>query len=58
MRIAVMGLGSWGTAFSMVLADAGNDVTVWGRDEVSGVHGQRRACQPPVSSWYRHSCRA
>jgi len=32
MRIAVMGLGSWGTAFSMVLADAGNDVTVWGRD--------------------------
>ena len=33
MRIAVMGLGSWGTAFSMVLADAGNDVTIWGRDE-------------------------
>ena len=32
MRVAVMGLGSWGTAFSMVLADAGNEVIIWGRD--------------------------
>jgi glycerol-3-phosphate dehydrogenase (NAD(P)+) len=32
MRIAVMGSGSWGTAFAMVLADAGNDVILWGRD--------------------------
>ncbi len=32
MRVAVMGSGSWGTAFAMVLADAGNDVVVWGRD--------------------------
>jgi glycerol-3-phosphate dehydrogenase (NAD(P)+) len=32
-RIAVFGAGSWGTAFSMVLADAGNDVTIWGRRE-------------------------
>jgi glycerol-3-phosphate dehydrogenase (NAD(P)+) len=32
MRVAVMGSGSWGTAFSMVLADAGNDVVMWGRD--------------------------
>lgn len=30
-RIAVMGAGSWGTAFAMVLADAGNDVHLWGR---------------------------
>ena len=30
-RIAVMGAGSWGTAFSMVLADAGNQVLLWGR---------------------------
>lgn len=30
-RVAVMGAGSWGTAFSLVLADAGNSVTVWGR---------------------------
>src|SRR5215210_7425218 len=26
-----MGAGSWGTAFAMVLADAGNDVRLWGR---------------------------
>ncbi len=31
-RIAVMGSGSWGTAFSMVLSDAGNDVVLWGKD--------------------------
>jgi glycerol-3-phosphate dehydrogenase (NAD(P)+) len=27
-----MGSGSWGTAFGLVLADAGNDVVLWGRD--------------------------
>lgn len=32
-RIAVMGAGSWGTAFALVLADAGNEVRVWGRRE-------------------------
>ena len=32
-RIAVMGSGSWGTAFAMVLADAGADVALWGLDE-------------------------
>lgn len=31
-RIAVMGGGSWGTAFAMVLADAGGDVTIWARE--------------------------
>ncbi|ARQ68279.1 NAD(P)H-dependent glycerol-3-phosphate dehydrogenase [Streptomyces marincola] len=30
-RAAVYGTGSWGTAFAMVLADAGCDVTLWGR---------------------------
>lgn len=30
-RAAVLGAGSWGTAFSLVLADAGGDVTMWGR---------------------------
>jgi glycerol-3-phosphate dehydrogenase (NAD(P)+) len=30
-RVAVFGTGSWGTAFSMVLADAGSDVVMWGR---------------------------
>ncbi|MGH3917104.1 MAG: NAD(P)H-dependent glycerol-3-phosphate dehydrogenase [Pseudonocardiaceae bacterium] len=30
-RIAVMGAGSWGTAFAKVLADAGRDVVLWAR---------------------------
>jgi glycerol-3-phosphate dehydrogenase (NAD(P)+) len=30
-RIAVMGSGSWGTGFAMVLCDAGNDVRLWAR---------------------------
>jgi len=32
-KVAVFGAGSWGTAFSLVLADAGNDVMMWGRRE-------------------------
>ncbi|RFU87399.1 NAD(P)-dependent glycerol-3-phosphate dehydrogenase [Streptomyces triticagri] len=31
VKAAVFGTGSWGTAFAMVLADAGCDVTLWGR---------------------------
>ncbi len=30
-HVAVMGAGSWGTAFSLVLADAGREVRLWGR---------------------------
>ena len=30
-RVAVMGSGSWGTAFAKVLADAGHPVTMWAR---------------------------
>jgi glycerol-3-phosphate dehydrogenase (NAD(P)+) len=30
-RAAVLGAGSWGTAFAKVLADAGSDVTLWAR---------------------------
>ena len=30
-RAAVFGTGSWGTAFAMVLADAGCEVTLWAR---------------------------
>jgi glycerol-3-phosphate dehydrogenase (NAD(P)+) len=31
-RVAVLGAGSMGTTFAMVLADAGCEVTLWGRD--------------------------
>ena len=42
-RVAVLGTGSWGTAFSMVLADAGADVVLWGRrqevvDAITSTH--------------------
>ena len=32
VRAAVLGSGSWGTTFGAVLADAGCDVVLWGRD--------------------------
>lgn len=31
-RAAVLGTGSWGTTFAAVLADAGREVTLWGRN--------------------------
>ena len=31
-RATVVGTGAWGTTFAQVLADAGCDVTLWGRD--------------------------
>lgn len=37
-KAAVMGSGSWGTAFAKVLADAGTDVTMWAR-------------RPELASW-------
>lgn len=43
VKVAVMGTGSWGTTFGIVLADAGAQVAMWGRrpevcDEVSQRH--------------------
>lgn len=35
VKVAVMGGGSWGTAFAIVLADAGHDVHLWARREVT-----------------------
>jgi glycerol-3-phosphate dehydrogenase (NAD(P)+) len=32
-KVAVRGAGSWRTAFSVVLADAGHEITLWGRRE-------------------------
>ncbi|MEV0280589.1 NAD(P)H-dependent glycerol-3-phosphate dehydrogenase [Streptomyces sp. NPDC050610] len=42
-RCAVYGTGSWGTAFAMVLADAGCEVTMWARraDVVEAVNTGR-----------------
>jgi glycerol-3-phosphate dehydrogenase (NAD(P)+) len=39
-KVTVFGAGSWGTAFSLVLADAGHDVTMWGYepDVVAGIN--------------------
>ena len=31
MKAAVLGAGSWGTTFALVLADAGTPVTIWAR---------------------------
>lgn len=42
-KVAVLSAGSWGTAFSIVLADAGNDVTLWARrDEVAAAINDQR----------------
>ena len=42
-QVSVLGAGSWGTAFSLVLADAGNDVSLWSRrEEVCDTINQRR----------------
>ena len=42
-KVAVFGAGSWGTAFSIVLADAGNDVNLWARrEEVAVAVNERR----------------
>ncbi|MDP2015007.1 MAG: hypothetical protein Q8L05_12340, partial [Actinomycetota bacterium] len=42
-RVATLGSGSWGTVFSMVMADAGSDVVMWSRDaavagEINALH--------------------
>jgi glycerol-3-phosphate dehydrogenase (NAD(P)+) len=42
-RVAVLGAGSWGTAFAKVVADAGTDVVLWARrDEVAESVTRRR----------------
>jgi glycerol-3-phosphate dehydrogenase (NAD(P)+) len=42
-KVAVLGAGSWGTAFAKVLSDAGGDVTLWARrEEVASTINERR----------------
>jgi glycerol-3-phosphate dehydrogenase (NAD(P)+) len=44
MHAAVMGLGSWGTAFAAVLADAGHEVRIWGRNPETVAVVQKTRC--------------
>jgi glycerol-3-phosphate dehydrogenase (NAD(P)+) len=52
MQVAMMGSGSWGSACAMVLADAGNSVTMWGRDRAVvddiNLHHRNRVYHPGV----------
>ncbi len=43
-KVAVMGAGSWGTAYAMMCADAGEDVVLWARrsEVAAAVNGRRR----------------
>jgi glycerol-3-phosphate dehydrogenase (NAD(P)+) len=43
-RVAVLGAGSWGTAFAKVMADAGREVRLWARrTEVAAAINERHA---------------
>jgi glycerol-3-phosphate dehydrogenase (NAD(P)+) len=46
MRAAVLGAGSWGTAFAKVLADAGTGVTMWARREEVAVSIRDKRINP------------
>ena len=41
-RAAVLGTGAWGTTFAGVLADAGNEVVLWGNDEAANAEINER----------------
>lgn len=43
-RAAVLGAGAWGTTFAAVLADAGTEVALWGRDQevAQQINAERR----------------
>ena len=48
-RAAVLGTGSWGTAFAATMADAGTEVVMWGRRQevVDGVNAGRNEVYLP-----------
>ena len=45
-RVAVMGAGSWGTAFALVVCDAGNQVTLWARRPSSRTRSTSNTATP------------
>lgn len=45
-RIAVLGAGSWGTAFAKVLADAGCETVLWARRKEVAVAVNETRCNP------------
>lgn len=45
-RVAVLGAGTWGTAFGKVLADAGSDVVLWARRPAVAEGIQATRCNP------------
>ncbi|MCL6550503.1 MAG: NAD(P)-dependent glycerol-3-phosphate dehydrogenase [Acidothermus cellulolyticus] len=53
MKAAVFGAGSWGTTFSMVLADAGTDVVLWARRPEIAASINHRHRNP----WYQKGIR-
>lgn len=48
-KVAILGTGSWGTTFAQVLADAGHDVSMWGRRDsvVEMVNGKENSAYLP-----------
>ena len=52
-RAAVLGAGSWGTAFAKVLADAGTDVTIWARREAVAANIRQYGVNPDYLSAVR-----
>ena len=55
-HVAVLGAGSWGTAFAKVLADAGRDVTIWARRAAVADGDPGPAAQPRLPA-RRCGCR-
>ncbi|GAA1628250.1 NAD(P)H-dependent glycerol-3-phosphate dehydrogenase [Catellatospora bangladeshensis] len=46
MKAAVLGAGSWGTAFAKILGDAGNDVVLWARRPEIAAAIRETGCNP------------
>jgi glycerol-3-phosphate dehydrogenase (NAD(P)+) len=58
--ITVLGAGSWGTTMAQVLADAGNDVLIWGRNanlvgEINTIHTMQLRATGDIDEAMSHS---